>query len=432
MQVAEDIIIPYVPRGAQEEVHELCSSHRFGVVVAHRRWGKSVCFANELIKRALSTKLGDYRAGFVGPTYTMAKSILWDELKRYTATVPNESVTFNESELRVDFSNGSRIRLFGGDDPQRLRGMYFDTIVLDEADLMKMPVWTEVLRPAISDRKGDAYFIGTYKYVDGPLGQLYDMGDGDGWFRRTYKASETGYLDSDELLEAERIMSKEEYAREYECVRVASVTGSILGRAVDEADREGRITSVPYDPALPVTTSWDIGIGDSTSIWFCQAARGSGEIRLIDFYENNGEGLAHYAQVLKDKGYNYADHIAPHDMGVRELGTGKTRLEVAWDLGIRFRVLPRVSQNVRSEIDERIEAARRTLPRCWFDKEKTKHGVHALRSWRRDESPRTGELQHTPLHDWASHAADSFTYLCVGLIPKSSITRPKPNRNWMY
>tara|TARA_R110002096_G_scaffold169457_6_gene341158 strand:- start:7368 stop:8660 length:1293 start_codon:yes stop_codon:yes gene_type:complete len=421
--VSPIIEIPYLPRSQQQEVHDLVSSHRFGVVVAHRRWGKSVCFANELIKRALTTGRTDYRAAYLSPTYGMSKQVIWDELRRYCAALPPELYKFNDSELRVDFVNGSRVRLFGADNPDRLRGQYFDTVVADEMDMVKLETFTEVIRPAISDRKGSFYAIGTFKNSNGALGQLYDMAEQDGWFRRIYAADTSGALDEEELRDAAKVMSREEYAREYECVRVSAVKNSVLGRLVDEADDADRITSVPYDPALPVTTAWDLGIGDATSIWFMQQV-GRGEVRLIDYYEASGEGLPHYAQVLKDKGYTYGEHIAPHDIGVRELGTGKTRVEVAAGFGISFRVLPRISQNTRSEIDERIEASRMLLPRCYFDKKKTAIGVEALRSWHRDTTP-TGELKHHPVHDWSSHAADAFGYLAMGIRQVGSVERPR-------
>jgi len=426
------IQIPYTPRPAQQEIHDLCDTHRFGAVVAHRRFGKSVCFANELIKRALATDRKDWRGAFIGPTYSQAKSILWDELKRYTNPIPRDYLKFNESELRVDFANGSRIRLFSndrkGDD---IRGLYFDTVIFDEYDLCSSSTWTEAVRPAISDRLGSAYFIGTFKHVDGPLGQVYDQaGASDDWFRTVYKASATNHLDPQELESNRNILSTEEYAREYECIRVAAVKGAIFGKALHEIEEEGRIGKVPYDPGVGVTTAWDLGVGDSTAIWFVQQV--GQEVRLIDYYENSGEGLHHYAKALQDRGYVFKDHIAPHDIGVRELGTGRSRLEVAQELGINFRVLPRVSQSGRSEIDERIEAGRRLLARCWIDEEKCARGLEALRSWHRAENARTGELNSNPVHDWASHGSDAFTYLAMGIREQRAVKRPKVAAGWVY
>jgi len=197
-----------------------------------------------------------------------------------------------------------------------------------------------------------------------------------------------------------------------------------------EIEEEKRIGKVPYDNAIPVTTAWDLGVGDSTAIFFVQQV--GQEVRLIDYYEMNGEGLPHYARVLQDKGYVYKEHIAPHDIGVRELGTGRSRLETAQQLGINFRVLPRVSQSGRSEIEERIDAGRRLLSRCWIDEEKCAKGLESLRSWHRAENLRTGELNATPVHDWASHGADAFTYLAMGLREQRTVSRPKLASGWVY
>lgn len=450
------ITIPYKPRDQQMEVHDLCASHRFGVVVAHRRFGKSVLSFNDMQRDALSMNPDErpnYRAAFIGPTYTQAKSILWDHARHYSAVVPG--VKYNESELRIDYPTGARLRIFGGDNPDSLRGMYFDLVVFDEFDLQKMAMWTEVVRPAIADRRGRAYFIGTFKYVDGPLGQIFDLAQGDpDWFVKVYKASETKILGElrsrqeidamrelarksgaplpqlSELEAAREVMSEEEFNREFECVRSAAVRGAIFGRLVDEADAEGRIReTIPVDPAIPVTTAWDLGVGDSTAIWFVQQV--GSEVRLVDYYEGSGEGLAHYARVLQEKKYIYREHIAPHDIGVRELGTGKSRLELAAGLGIFFRVLPRISQTVRSEIDERIEAGRMLLPRCYFDRVRCKHGIDALRSWRREENAKTGELRSQPIHDWASHGSDAFTYLAMGLRQVAKVNRSQPSVRWV-
>jgi hypothetical protein len=308
--------------------------------------------------------------------------------------------------------------------------MYFDTVVFDEFDLQKMTMWSEVIRPAISDRRGQAYFIGTYKYVNGPLGLLYDGATPENWFRAVFKSSETNCVDADELEDAKTVMEEEEFAREYECKRVAAVHGSILGQYVDRAASEGRLSVVPHDPGLGVVTAWDLGMGDATAIWFAQTM--GKEIRLIDYYEASGEGLPHYANVLSRKGYTYLDHIAPHDVAVRELGTGKSRLEMAMELGIIFRVLPRVSQKMQSEVSERIEQSRRMISRCWFDEVECKKGLEALRSWRREINNRTGELSQRPLHNWASHGSDAFTYLAMGLQERVTVRRPKPNLAWVH
>ena len=163
--------------------------------------------------------------------------------------------------------------------------------------------------------------------------------------------------------------------------------------------------SIPVEEHVGVETWWDLGIGDSTAIWFAQ--RVGEEVHLIDYYENSGESLAHYAEVLEDKNYNYERHIAPHDIQARELGTGKSRLEVANDLGIDFEVAPKL------EVDHGIESVRNALPHCWFDREKCKLGLDALRQYRKQWDEKNQVFKNKPLHDWCSHAADAFRYGCV-------------------
>jgi phage terminase large subunit len=231
------------------------------------------------------------------------------------------------------------------------------------------------------------------------------------WFYASYKASETGLIPQDELTAARQVMSEDEYKQEFECSFEASVKGSIYGRELDEARAQQRITSVPYDPVLPVDTWWDLGMGDATAIIFTQTLKG-GEIRVIDYYEHSGEGLPHYAKVLRDKGYVYGEHWAPHDIQVRELASGRSRKEAALSLGIKFRMVPRVG------VEDGIHAARMLFPRIWFDADKTAHLLESLQHYRRVMNTRTQEFGDTPVHDWSSHGADAFRYLCTGLKPR--------------
>jgi hypothetical protein len=174
---------------------------------------------------------------------------------------------------------------------------------------------------------------------------------------------------------------------------------------ITKADKEKRIGEVPLDESVGVETWWDLGIGDSTAIWFAQ--RVGTEIHLIDYYETSGESLAHYADILMEKDYAYSRHIAPHDIMARELGTGKSRLEVAQELGIDFEVAPKL------EVDHGIESVRNTLPNCYFDRIKCKTGLDALRQYRKQWDDKNQVFKNKPLHDWCSHASDSFRYGCV-------------------
>lgn len=400
-----DIEIPYAPRPLQQAIHEQLDTHRFGVVVCHRRFGKTVAAINHLIKAALTCTLERPRYAYLAPTYTQGKAIAWDYLKHYSRPVPGTS--FNETELRADYPNGAQVRIYGADNPDALRGIYLDGVVADEFGLMQGKVWHEVLRPALADRRGWALFLGT------PAGKnaFWDLRDfaqrTDGWFVATYRASETRILDVAELEAAREAMSADAYAQEFECSFEASVRGAIFAREMTLIREQERITRVAYDPALPVHTAWDLGIGDTTAIWFIQLAWP--EVRVIDFYEQSGEGLGHYVNTLASKHYTWGRHILPHDVEVRELGTGKSRKEMLASLGLRVEVAPNLP------LDDGIEAARMFLKRCWFDAERCKDGLDALQNYRREENTRTGELKPLPVHDWASHGADAFRYAAVAI-----------------
>lgn len=407
--------VPYAPRALQRELHRLLETHRFGVAVAHRRFGKSVCSINQLIKGAVTCQRERPRFGYVAPTYSQGKSIIWDYLQYYSAPIPD--VTFNQSELRADYPNGGQVRIFGADSPDNLRGIYLDGVVLDEYGLMSPKVYSEVIRPALSDRQGWAFFIGT------PAGknQFYDIVQHakrePGWFFAEYKASQTGVLPQSELDAARKDMTADEYAQEYECSFEAAVKGAIYAKELELARRDGRVARVPIDPVLPVDTDWDLGVGDSTAIWFSQSLR-SGEVRLVDYYEASGEGLPHYAKVLRDKGYTYGQHWAPHDIQVKELGSGRSRLETAATLGIRFNICPNIP------LEDGIHAARMLFGKCWFDSDKCAPGLEALQHYRRDYNTRLNEFKSTPVHDWASHGADAWRYLATRqrtpLLPRHS------------
>jgi hypothetical protein len=404
------VTIPYAPRVLQKEIHVGMDTHRFGAAVCHRRFGKSVCAVNHLQKAAVTCPRPRPRFGYIAPTYTQGKSIAWDYMKHYAAPIPGHTV--HESELRIGYPNGGQVRIFGADNPDSLRGLYFDGIVLDEYGLHPPKIYTEVLRPAISDREGWALFLGT------PNGknQFYDIINGKDeflgarndptWFYGEYKASQTGILIAPELHSARQAMTADEYAQEYECSFEASVQGAVYAREMQAVREQGRVTRVPIEPMLPVDTDWDLGMGDSTAIVFSQTLY-SGEVRIVDYYEHSGEGLAFYKQVLTDKGYTYGVHWAPHDIQVKELGVGRSRLETAGSLGLHFSVTPKVS------VDDGIHAVRMLLPKCWFDADRAGDCVEVLQNYRWDYNTRIHEFKHLPVHDWASHGADAFRGLAV-------------------
>lgn len=404
MPTAEVIELDYTPRPLQADLHALADSHRFGVAVCHRRFGKTVFAVNHLIRACATSTKQRPRFAYIAPTYRQGKSICWDYLKHYTAPIPGVSV--NESELRVDLPHGGQVRIYGADNPDALRGIYLDGVVLDEFGLMAGTVFSEVIRPLLADRSGWAIFIGT------PNGknQFYRIAQqarhDPEWFFAEFKVSETGYLDAKELTNARTVMTADEYLQEFECSFEASVKGAVFARELQQVREDGRITQVPYDPELPVDTNWDIGTRDATAIWFTQDMAGGG-VRVIDYHEDTGHGLGHYAKLLHQRPYTYGVHWFPHDINQTEFTTGKTRIEEAQRLLKTVQVAPKL------QVDEGLNAVRLLLPKCYFDRAKTEAGVEALTNYRWDWNERIKELKPVPVHDWASHGADAFRTLAV-------------------
>ena len=399
------IKIPYRPRPLQRKAHN--KKERFALLVCHRRFGKTVFVINEAIKQAVTCKLKAPRFAYIAPFYKQAKNVAWDMLKYYCQPIPN--IIFNESELKADFPNGARISLYGGDNPDSLRGIYLDGVMMDEYAQMSPRLWAEIIRPAISDRKGWAIFIGTPKGHNNFFDLYQEVKDDEDWYVKVHRASETNYIDAEELEAAKKDMSEDQYQQEFECSWTAAIQGAYYGRLLEEAEKESRIGKVQHDTGALVETWWDLGIGDSTAIWFVQ--RIGAELRVIDYYENNGESLGHYANVLQDKAkeneWNYGDHVFPHDVRQRSLDTGRTRVETLQNLGVEPTIIPQM------KVEDGIEAVRRKLKNCWFDEMKCRRGIDALRQYRSQYDEKNQVFKLRPVHDWASHAADAFRYGCL-------------------
>jgi hypothetical protein len=398
-----ELVSPYEVRDQFLPLHE--KTTRWFIGVCHRRAGKTVADINELIIGATKCTRPNPRFAYVAPQLNQAKDIAWTYLKEYTAFL---SPKINESELWVELPGNKRIRIYGADNPDRLRGIYLDGVVLDEFGDMNPTIWSQVIRPALSDRKGWACFIGTPKGKN-TFHDLWVMAEDDPeWTRLMLKASETGLLDEKELTDARKMMSDDEFAQEYECSFEAAVKGAYYGKEMNDAEgaEPSRITSVPYDPRLSVDTAWDLGVADSTVIWFVQTH--GRETRIIDVLKGEGVGLDWYAKQLQSRDYLWGNHYLPHDVEVRELGTGKSRKEVLAGLGIKATVCPNIP------IADGIQAVRMLLPTCWFDKDKCKAGIEALRMYRREYDEKRQEFKPHPLHDWTSHYADALRYFAVG------------------
>ncbi|MFA5945116.1 MAG: hypothetical protein WC876_11700 [Candidatus Thermoplasmatota archaeon] len=418
---------------------------RWSALVLHRRAGKTTAILNHHQRAAMDDawEMGRLRFLLPGtpdsqllpllkhrvywhvmPTLTQAKRVAWDMLKEFSRPIPG--VKQNNSELLITYPNGNKLQLVGADDPDSLRGPALSGLSLDEYSQIPGNLFGEILSKALADHLGYCIFGGTIKGKD-QLYQTYQAAKDDpAWYAvwqdvSVSLATENGptitaltrAMEDDRKLVLQGVITQAEFDQEWYLSPEAAIKGAIYGTELAQARKDGRITRVPYDPALPVDTDWDLGIGDSTAIWFSQSLR-TGEVRLIDYYEASGDGLPQIAAVLHGKGYVYGTHWGPHDIVVRELGTGKTRIETAASFGIKFKVTPRLLDGAAGiEVEEGIRAARLLLARCWFDEEKTGPGREALLHYRRDFNTRLQEFKPQPVHDWSSHAADAFRGLAV-------------------
>lgn len=418
------IDLGYRPRAPFVDYHR--RKARFAAIVAHRRAGKTVAAIIDQVDSALRfNALPNGRFAYVAPFYAQAKDVVWTYLKSYALKVPGTIP--NEAELRVDFPNGNRVRLYGADNYDRMRGIYLDDVVMDEMGDMDPRAWSEVIRPVLADRQGKATFIGTPKGRNGFWEIVERAKDNPDWYLSILRASETGLIPPDELAALRAEMSEDEFLREFECSFDAAVEGAYYARLLNEAElaTPKRIGHVPHDPALEVHAAWDLGIGDSTAIWLAQFV--GREIRLIDYIENNGVALDWYARALREKPYLYAPLILPHDAQARELGTGKSRVEMLEGMGFRTRLAPRLG------VEDGIETVRRMLPRTWIDATRCDVGLRAVREYREKVDPKR-KVSLGPLHDWTSHSADALRYLMTAYeepTERRKVERPVFAGGWL-
>jgi hypothetical protein len=383
--------------------------------VAHRRAGKTVACINDLIKRAFTDNKQIGRYAYIAPYHSQAKSIAWDYLLRYTADVRTQA---NASELWVELLNGARIRLFGADNPDALRGLYLDGVILDEYADMRPRVWGEIIRPLLADREGWAVFIGTPKGHNAFYEIFKTSQVSSSWYSASIKASESGLLPKSELEDAARGMSEDQYEQEFECSFEAAILGAYYGKELKFA--EHRITDVPYDPESPVYTAWDLGYHDDTAIWFYQVI--TGEIHLIDYFSGSGLSVSDYAKAVLDKPYKYEKHWLPHDARAKTLASnGKSIIEqLSEHLGMnKLDIVPSLS------VQDGIQAARAAFYRMWFDREKTGEAVELLKQYQREWDDDKKAFRDKPRHDFTSHCADAFRMMAVAWQEKTQKTEEK-------
>jgi phage terminase large subunit len=377
------------------------------------RAGKTVAAVNDLIERGLYTKKPDAQFAYVAPQLKQAKRIAWDYLKRYSKHVTKK---VNEAELYVELVNGSKIYVFGADDPDSARGLYFDGIVMDEVAQIKPSFWSEVVRPALADRKGWAVFMGTPKGKGNMLYQRFQKAKEkpDAFFLMVLKASESGILGPRELAEMKEDMEEAEYQQELECSFEAALKGSYYGEYITKLDERGKLKSnVEYDGSEKVSLAMDIGYNDATAIWFWQIV--NGEVRFVDYWEETGWDAEELAGMLALRPYNYETWYVPHDAFHKTFQTKKSVYDTFREFDAPVRRAPDPDRGNR--IFHGIDAVRKTL-RTYpivFDKDSCAKGLESLRNYSREWSSKNGQLNDSPNHDKYSHGADAFRYACLSI-----------------
>ena len=399
------VFIPYRPRPLQRVLHN--DNTRFKVLVCHRRFGKTVFAINDGMKKLFTCPHPSPRVMYCAPFLKQAKSIVWDYLVHYSKNIPGAKA--RKIDLCVDYPNGGRFTLAGSDNADSHRGIYLDHVILDEYAQQSPRIFPEIFRPALSDRLGSATFIGTPKGRGNAFYDMYQRGLPDiglpGWKSYLLTVADTHLIPEAELESARLEMSPEEFEQEFMCSFDAAIKGAYYGRVIADLQSQGRIGNVPHEPGLPVHTACDLGISDSFAIWFFQFV--GREIHVINYKEFGGMGLADVIREMRTLPYNYGDHIAPHDIRVRELGTGVSRLEVASQLGLQYQVCRNIP------VMDGIDASRNFLKKCWFDAKGCKYGIESLRNYRSQYDKLKRVESSKPLHDWTSHGADAFRYAAV-------------------
>lgn len=406
------ITLPFCPRPWQYPLID-CPA-RVIVAVVHRRAGKSTAVIWRSLRKALTwdrphiprhrrnLRADPPRVVHVLPAQVSWKRTgLWDKVTNAAAKIPNAVVM--KSEMRVILPNGGIYQCGGMDKPDSYRGGYADEVIEDEADDVIASGLDMVVEPMLADYSGTRVKIGTPK-GNGRLAQAYNDAANDPHTARfLLPYTQTNALDEAQIERLRRDLDPDEFAQELECSFTAPNSGSYYGKWLDAVIADDRVTRVLYDPKLPVYTAWDLGVDDSTAIWWFQRSPG-GEWRFLEYHEDNGQGLEYYAKLLHAKPYVYGKHYLPHDIEVRELTFGgQSRRMMLLGLGVKpIFVVPAANPA------DRVSAVRSILPRAWFDARGCEEGLRKLRAYRRQWNETMGVWRAEPVHDMASHCADAI------------------------
>lgn len=383
-----------------------------------------------LMAMAAFQRVGGYL--YLFPTARQARKALWDSIDKQGRRVIDQAIPpilrrrVRNDEMFIELANGSTIQIAGADNHDAIVGTNYVGIVFSEYALTSPTTW-RYMSPILAENGGWAVFNSTPRGKN-HLFQLYEANKTNpSWYCQVASVATTHAIPQSVIDEDIRAGMPQEIAdQEYGCSFESANVGAIYRRELEAARRQNRIGSFAYDGRYPVECSWDIGHRDATAIWFFQRVRG-GNIHVIDYHEERGKGLPHYASVIAKKEYPIIRHVGPHDLNHKIFAIDATTLDIARNHGINFVVAPKLS------IDEGIQAVRSTLSRCHFDLVKCSDGISALDSYEREWDEETRQLSDKPTHNWASHGSDSFRYFAVtpeglGIVPAwaQSLMPPTP------
>ena len=408
----QEVNLSYSPRDYQAKFENaMFKGCKRALLVWHRRCGKDIACLNFMVNEMLK-RVGVYY--YIFPTHKQARKVIWDGIQEDGTRIIHQAFPKaiidglpNQTEMKIRLKNGSLFQLVGSDNYDSLAGTNPCGVVLSEYSLQDPVVWELILKPILLKNGGWAVFNGT------PRGKnhQYDLdvlarAHPEVWFHQMLTVEDTDLITLDQIQQVrDEGTSEEIIQQEYYCSYDRGIEGSYYGKLIDRARREGRIANIPYEPRSPVNTYWDIGFGDSTSIVFAQNV--GGECRIIDYYESNGESIAHYIKILQSKPYVYGQHFFPHDAGSGSIQTGTTLQMRARELGLQTIILG------RDNLEMGIEAARSMLSVVFIDERKCSHLIKCLENYHKKFNDKMNVYSTIPVHDWSSHAADSIRYMAM-------------------
>lgn len=406
------------------------------IIVWHRRAGKDQTALNAMVVKA-HERVGMY--WYVFPEYKQGREIFWDGMRddgrRFRDAIPRDLILRSRDDMMlIELKNGSMIKVIGSDNADSIVGPNPVGCIFSEYSLQNPAAWN-LVRPILSANNGWAVFVYTprgrnhgYEMYRNGLEQMSK--DPTRWFAQLLTRDDTtkiligddgnplvdpltgkevwGPIVPLEVIEEDRAtgMSDELIQQEYYCDFNAALEGAYYTKEIKLVYDQKRICNIPYNMSKPVHTAWDLGLDDSTAVWFFQVVHGS--INIIDYKEWKNASLKEIITEIKNYAYIYGTHIGPHDITVREFSTRESRYNFAKRLGVKFYPCPKLG------VMDGIEAARRTLGLCYFDETKCTKGIEALTQYSKKWDPMRRVFSEKPNHDWSSHASDAFRYLSVG------------------